>query len=225
MKAVLQSIKPFYCQKIMDGEKLIEIRKSAPKLDVPFKAYIYETQGRKYPFGVSVETIAKHADDLYLDTRRGMPAVKIDSKHRPYFSYGRMKVIGEYICNNIDVYDFSTIQQEYHARVMNETVHDEFVSGSCVSYEDVYSYCIVGAIPNEIYGWYISNLKIYDKPKELNAFYNYCYSGCDKCEFRSWDYSYAGEFKEMICTVSNKKRLVRPPQSWCYVDELPHVAA
>ena len=45
IKAVLISIRPKWCEKIASGEKTIEVRKTRPKLETPFKCYIYETQG------------------------------------------------------------------------------------------------------------------------------------------------------------------------------------
>ncbi len=44
MKSVIISIRPEWCEKILNGEKIIEVRKSAPK-ELPIKAYIYETKG------------------------------------------------------------------------------------------------------------------------------------------------------------------------------------
>lgn len=44
-KAVMLSIRPKWCEKIASGEKTIEVRKTRPKMDTPFKCYIYETQG------------------------------------------------------------------------------------------------------------------------------------------------------------------------------------
>ena len=44
-KAVMLSIRPKWCEKIASGEKTIEVRKNRPKLETPFKCYIYETQG------------------------------------------------------------------------------------------------------------------------------------------------------------------------------------
>lgn len=44
-KAVMMSIRPKWCEKIISGEKTVEVRKSRPKLETPFKCYIYETQG------------------------------------------------------------------------------------------------------------------------------------------------------------------------------------
>lgn len=75
MKSILLSIKPKYVELIANGEKTIEIRKSAPK-EVPFKAYIYETKGATE-----------------------MPWVDEDG----HFIYkGRGQVIGEFICDRIE---------------------------------------------------------------------------------------------------------------------------
>ena len=41
-KAVLISIQPEWCQKIMTGQKTIEVRKTRPKMNPPFKCYIYK---------------------------------------------------------------------------------------------------------------------------------------------------------------------------------------
>lgn len=53
-KAVLISIRPQWCDKIIGGEKAIEIRKTRPKTETPFKCYIYCTlDGLKHPFGIA----------------------------------------------------------------------------------------------------------------------------------------------------------------------------
>lgn len=45
-KAVLLNIRPEWCEKILSGEKTVEIRKTRPKLEPPFKCYIYCTKER-----------------------------------------------------------------------------------------------------------------------------------------------------------------------------------
>lgn len=42
-KSVLISIRPEWCAKIAQGEKILEIRKTHPRLEVPFKCYVYCT--------------------------------------------------------------------------------------------------------------------------------------------------------------------------------------
>lgn len=44
-KAVMLSIRPKWCEKIVSGEKTIEVRKTRPKLETPFKCYVYRTKG------------------------------------------------------------------------------------------------------------------------------------------------------------------------------------
>ena len=43
-KAVLISIQPLWCDKIVKGRKTIEVRKTRPKMKPPFKCYIYQTE-------------------------------------------------------------------------------------------------------------------------------------------------------------------------------------
>lgn len=43
MKSVLISIQPKWCELIANGTKTIEVRKTRPKIETPFKVYIYET--------------------------------------------------------------------------------------------------------------------------------------------------------------------------------------
>ena len=45
MKAVLISIRPEWVEKIIAGKKTLEVRKNRPKLEAPFKCYIYRTKG------------------------------------------------------------------------------------------------------------------------------------------------------------------------------------
>lgn len=59
------------------------------------------------------------------------------------------------------------------------------------------------------YGWHISDLVIYEKPKPLSDFTIDCNSrgGCDI------PYLYAPPRENC-----GKNKLTRPPQSWCYVE-------
>lgn len=46
MKSVLISIKPKWCELIARGKKTVEVRKTRPKLETPFKCYIYQTKAQ-----------------------------------------------------------------------------------------------------------------------------------------------------------------------------------
>lgn len=69
-----------------------------------------------------------------------------------------------------------------------------------------------------LYAWYIDDLKVYDKPKELSEFYietidDDCCVGCPYHE------TPIGEEPCKNC-YENRKYITIPPQSWCYVKEL-----
>lgn len=193
MKSVLISIHPEWCDRIANGEKTIEIRKSKPKLEPPFKCYIYETKA----------------------INRKKIIVDLDGELPTTYARGRGKVIGEFICDRIEYLDLDSAGVGFWEN--GEFIYLKDIGwNTCLTRKEFIEY----SNGKKLYGWHISELKIYDKPKKLNDFYNICYSGCDKCEFRSWDYSYAGECEEIVCTVSNKKPFARPPQSWCYIKEV-----
>lgn len=44
MKSVLISIRPKWCELIASGEKTVEMRKTRPNIQTPFKCYIYCTK-------------------------------------------------------------------------------------------------------------------------------------------------------------------------------------
>lgn len=170
-KAVLISIRPEWVDKILSGEKTLEVRKTRPKLEAPFKVYIYCTAG-----------------NLSYEVNNGMMC---------NISGGGL-VVGEFVC---DTY------------VTDKTFgHDAlFNAAACMSEPDVVAY----SAGTTLYGWHISNLEIYDTPKELPQFRKCCGTqDCDKCQFWENTGEYAG------CLTSEERRLNRPPQSWCYVEEL-----
>ena len=81
-KAVLISIRPKWVEKIASGEKTIEVRKTKPKLETPFKCYIYCTM-----------------DHPYISVSCG----KLDKLNYRTNTVGRCngKVIGEFTCDRI----------------------------------------------------------------------------------------------------------------------------
>ena len=81
-KAVMLSIRPKWCEKIIIGRKTMELRKSVPKLKVPFKCYIYCTSGHPY--------ISVKCGNLDRDTVRTNTVGRCNGK-----------VIGEFVCDYI----------------------------------------------------------------------------------------------------------------------------
>lgn len=169
MKAVMLSIQPKWTELIASGKKTVEVRKTKPKIDVPFKCYIYCTE-KDYD---KIFCVDKFMHKVFLDGN------------------GKQKVIGEFVCDRITEYECSS---------------DGFgelatTCGTCLTYDEILNYCN----GNDLYGWHITDLVIYDKPKELS-------------EFRS--YNVSTYIDEEFGLPMPTHIIKRPFQSWGYVEQL-----
>lgn len=179
MKAILMSIHPKYCDLIAEGKKTIEVRKTRPKINVPFKCYIYCTK----PYTGSTE------DRFYI---------YLPPHDTPKQVNGT--VIGEFICDDIDtIAVFNDILY-----CINNTQANK-LKQMCLTIEEIKAY--LGS-KNEGFNWHISNLVIYDRPRWLSDFKTI------KCINKK---SSCGECKTKPNCI---KPITRPPQSWCYVEEV-----
>ena len=199
MKAVLISIQPKWCELIASGKKTVEVRKTKPKLETPFKCYIYCTKDKHGWF------------DFFKK-------VRLDGK-----------VIGEFVCDSIANYEAELWDDETYERIQEFFEPDDFAEyseyeyktiadngdnfwrnnmlceSSCVSIEGLRKY--IGTGINEFFGWHISNLVIYDEPKGLHHFFKPC-GNCNKKGTKRCT-------EEL--TDCRAKVITGPPQSWCYV--------
>lgn len=166
MKAVLISIKPKWCELIDNGKKTVEVRKSKPKIDVPFKCYIYCTNDKHGWFNFAQKT-------------------RLDGK-----------VIGEFICKGI-------MQPNDNLNLMSKL--------SCVPIDELIEY----SNGKQLYGWRITDLVIYDKPKELSKF--------KKVGFmteQQWLYNLYPNTHCHYEAWAKKFNITKPPQSYMLVEEL-----
>ncbi len=227
-KAVMISIQPKWCQLIASGKKTIEVRKTRPKIATPFKCYIYCTYG---------EGLMEYKDEV-------LPNVLIGCRVSANKIYGNCcngKVIGEFICDGISEYEcefhngiclyYEEISKAFidedgceYRRI--ETANDNDNPDNCyllrnaaMTFQQIKDYANWDGF-GMLYGWHISNLVIYDEPKELSEFYVYC-DRCDekpiKCKYAYEESSENGYYSECMCDF--KRPIERPPQSWCYVEE------
>ena len=185
MKSVLISIKPKWVEKIASGEKTIEVRKTRPKLETPFKCYIYCT----------------------LDG-----GMKGDRLVPSGITCG--KVIGEFVCDRIDSYlGKDEDNKEYWDLSVKEW--EDLKKKSGLTIWQIIDYTGDSRNCN---GWHISDLKIYDNPKELSEFRKQCefaYSSYE--EGTCYEDCIQGKLEDCRCFCLP---ITRPPQSWCYVEEL-----
>lgn len=171
MKSILISIQPKWCELIASGKKTIEVRKTRPKIETPFKCYIYMTATKERCMFWEYITAYQNSNGDILD--------------------GSQKVIGEFVCNGI-------------MRPNNNL--SRMAKESCLTEKELFEY----SKGKTVYGWRISDLKIYDKPKELDMFRKPCSFSCKEY----------GNGKGNCNTCGELNILTSAPKSWCYVEEL-----
>ena len=193
MKSVLISIQPKGVEKIANGEKTIEVRKTRPKEETPFKCYIYCTKG----------------ENLWL-TQNG---VKSKTELAGYLLNG--KVIGEFVCDK--VYSIKNQGSRFSVADEEESVTNEIARQSCLDYDDMVS-CLGN---KDGYAWHISDLHIYDKPKELSEFKKTKERIARTCGMQARNgLCCAIDHEELCDNVKCCFKTPCPPKSWCYVEEL-----
>lgn len=202
MKAVLRSVKPYWLYLILTGKKTIEVGKSCPQAK---------------DWNKVVEMYCSK------DMRSFNRIPEEDKKWmRKYLG----KVACRFVCDWISEYEsnFSSacdgeIREVFYDPDDNERIAPIIAEvgdkcglmwRACMSWKELRSY--MGDAPKTFYAWRISQLEIYDKSKELNEFRVSCRTSCKNCKNPLY---YDGR-----CEEDNVKILIRPPQSWCYVQEL-----
>lgn len=189
MKAIMISIQPQWVSKILNKEKLVEIRKTMPKCELPCKVYIYYAKGKKLYKCVS------NSDEDLLNG----------------------KVVAEFTLNKVD-----TLERDLNDWLPKNRydVSNELLKDINLNQEQLWNYG-QGKI---LYAWHIDDLKIYDKPKELSEFSHFipnnkcptkqCGTNCEDCP------NYDEEHETCLALYYAHRVIKRPPQSWCYVEEL-----
>ena len=124
----------------------------------------------------------------------------------PWLQARQAKVIGEFVCDKIIIYPYD--------RTCGFLISEDEFNRTLMTGNE---FCGYGK-GKTLYGWHISDLKIYDNPKKLVEFTPWCdkcirynrYDVCLDCKNAVYD-----EYGE-LCGCG----LTRAPQSWCYVEEL-----
>lgn len=192
MKAVLISIQPKWCKLIAEGKKTVEVRKTKPKLDVPFKCYIYCTQGKEMLWILNQSERAFHEKIASIITAKDVGgATKANGK-----------VIGEFVCD--EIYHI----KNYDTRFLinnDERLTNGVARASCLNFDDMKNYLK----DKDGYAWHITDLVIYNKPKELFEFFKYDkYQVCKE----------KGCFSDDCWICPNNAIVTRPPQSYMFVE-------
>ena len=167
MKHIMLSVRPEWVEKILNGEKTIEIRKTMPKCELPCKVYIYCTKDKN-----TACIVNQNNSFLYKTTN-------IDCIHIFGDGYlGNGKVVTEFTLNEITIHKKNYIDIEDNL-CYNFLTDDVKKAGFIIGNDDVENFnglCDFNDFVEEygkgkdLYAWHIDNLEIYDKPKELSEF-------------------------------------------------------
>lgn len=215
---LMQSIQPVHCLNILRGDKTIELRKTIPTqfcryenfeiVDFkPFKTNIYCTKPKsKFDKGLCLnegKVDWYHAINRDACKQFNMPT--LDGK-----------IVGEYICDKIFV--FSPFNRNDIATPFDIT--EEELAQMCLTYDDVMKY---GNNSDVLFGYHISDLVVYDMPKELSEYLKPCpdkYEYCNSCKYAhisypDWVETYEDTF-DCSYNVTCLNRITKAPQSWGY---------
>lgn len=215
MKAVMKAISPKRCKLIANVKATVELSKVKPNIEVPFRCYIYCTMRR-----------AKRPGEILLIHT---PDAKI---HR-----GNGWVIGEFLCDDVAViFDTNGNAENYMTDIL-----PSILQKTELSYDEFGAYVGSRADKNSIYGWNITDLKIYEEPKSLFEFHKYGAPDMESIAEELCEYCKAtddGRHSSYVCPqgyVSCEGRfcceayeqyldenfsIVSPPKSWIYVEGL-----
>ena len=167
--------------------------------------------------GVLISINKPHTDNIRSEmktneVRKDKPTCEVPFKCFIYETKnkgGCGKVIGEFVCDEItEIHyhdwsgDYGVPKEQYFA--------DIFAESTCLTYEALHMY-LQG---KNGYGWHITDLIIYDKPRELSEFLCKCNrTYCTGCE------DFCDEGVESFRVCGGLKSVTRPPQSYMYVEE------
>lgn len=147
--SVMLSIKPKWCDLIADGRKTIEVRKSRPKLETPFKCYIYCCK-------------PKQVLRYVVNYEGGRTAfIKLPDGSSWYSSavYSG-QIIGDFICDMI-----LPISIEYSDP--KSSAAKNMIPYIGMTDKEMIDYLGNGKVG---YGWHIADLRLYSYPKQLSEY-------------------------------------------------------
>jgi hypothetical protein len=191
MKKILISVRPKWCEKICHE---IGRENGKPIYEKPIE--VRKSKPSEVPFKAYIYCTKAKSQWRYSDYEGAY------ENSEGEIVYAQQRIIGEFVCDKVYEYTY-----DYCDGV---DIDDDMILETAINREDINIY----AKGKTLYGWHISNLKIYDKPKELSEFKKPCPTkekgDCLACDCLA-DNDYGG-----ICT----NFVTRPPQSWQYVEEL-----
>ena len=210
MKAVLISIKPKWVAKILNGEKTIEIRKNKGL----YKAI--QTLISMYGYVDFYGYCTKDKETIAINPYGGYAI--IPNKYENEYFNG--KVAFKFRCYKVEEIFVGEENNDYFYKAKHLT-NKELRNKSCLSNKELLDYLNL----EDGTAIHISNLEIFDRPKELSEFYKVGYleeryaveSHLADIEGRNGgvNESYADKLYEEL---DKEYQLTKAPRNFCYVE-------
>jgi predicted transcriptional regulator len=155
-----------------------------------------------------------------LEVRKTVPTISNPFKVYVYETKdggeGAGAVVCEFVCDYI----------AFMQNLFDGSISQEDCQAACLTEQEILDY----AAGKTVYGWHISGLKVYEKPKPLSWFVTEGDCNCMNCKKCGWFNKGNGYNVEDDCDLGYEnigretplKPLFRPPQSWCYVEDTIH---
>lgn len=157
---ILITLPPEQVANILNGKQTIIIQKTAPKCELPIEACIYcakDTSGGLLVKNTSTDTIG---------FAKGKAVLKDDLTRFSYIQLFNGKVVAKFTLKKVE--EILALPTEIGCSYQTVTLPFKFLmQKSCVNSEGFNHYlkCKNG------YAWHISDLQIFDKPKEIIEFF------------------------------------------------------
>lgn len=129
---------------------------------------------------------------------------RIPKQYQPYMQKLLGKVIGEFVCDDIVPLVWGCDGTVY-CPLIDDITLEKMTRLNLFEIEEYLK-------KKDGYGWHISDLKIYDKPKELNEFKKAGYMTEEE-----WLYALYPNTHCHYGAWAKKFEIKTPPQSWCYI--------
>jgi predicted transcriptional regulator len=204
METIMISNKPKSAEQIMNGKKKIDVRKFY--IEPPFKVLNYVTKEKPY-----IKDFATYNAE-HCKGKNYNRFISFNEQYNNNYTING-KVAFEYVVNRVDMY---LICKNLYNEMYFATIGE--LEQACLTQKEIREY----GKGKPIYGWYISDLKIYDKPKELN---NFKKPDCEKAEMhgcaclnRKCEYYRASNDYDYPPDCAYEQDITRPPQNFVYCE-------
>lgn len=158
MKAILASMCPEHAMSVLNKQKAIDIRKTAPKCDLPIEVYVYCVKSAPYLHLWSESAAIEPGGPKGTNKVTWQWSWRLDKKK--WYMARNGKVVAKFTLLSVDKLD---MENPYEGQTR------KFLDEACVMIGEARTYA-GGVHPyyNPLYAWHISDLVVFDKPKRLS---------------------------------------------------------